>query len=39
MKAFVFAGVNGAGKTTLYYNELEQKKDFGRRINIDEIRR
>lgn len=37
MKVFVFAGVNGAGKTTLYYNELEQKKDFGRRINIDEI--
>ncbi len=37
MKAFVFAGVNGAGKTTLYYNALEQKKDFGRRINIDEI--
>ena len=37
MKAYIFAGVNGAGKTTLYYNELEQKKDFGRRINIDEI--
>lgn len=37
MKAHIFAGVNGAGKTTLYYNELEQKKDFGRRINIDEI--
>lgn len=35
--AYIFAGVNGAGKTTLYYNELEQKNDFGRRINIDEI--
>ena len=35
--AYIFAGVNGAGKTTLYYNELERKKDFGRRINIDEI--
>ncbi len=33
----IFAGVNGAGKTTLYYNEIERKKDFGLRINIDEI--
>ncbi|RAX56561.1 ATPase [Helicobacter monodelphidis] len=37
MKVFIFAGVNGAGKTTLYYNEIEKGKDFGRRINIDEI--
>lgn len=35
--ATIFAGVNGAGKTTLYYNEWESKKDFGFRINIDEI--
>lgn len=35
--AYIFAGVNGAGKTTLYYNELEKSKDFGLRINIDEI--
>ena len=35
--AYIFAGVNGAGKTTLYYNELEKTKDFGRRINIDEM--
>ena len=27
--SYIFAGVNGAGKTTLYYNELEQKNDFG----------
>ncbi|TLE13261.1 ATPase [Helicobacter apodemus] len=36
-EAYIFAGVNGAGKTTLYYNELESAKDFGLRINIDEI--
>ncbi|EAK0823510.1 ATPase [Campylobacter lari] len=35
--ATIFAGVNGSGKTTLYYNELEKNKDFGLRINIDEI--
>ena len=34
---FGLLGVNGAGKTTLYYNELESAKDFGLRINIDEI--
>ncbi|WP_270975440.1 zeta toxin family protein [Campylobacter helveticus] len=36
-KAFIFAGTNGAGKTTLYFNELEIAKDFGLRINVDEI--
>lgn len=36
-KAFIFAGTNGAGKTTLYFNELEVAKDFGFRINVDEI--
>ncbi len=36
-KAFIFAGTNGAGKTTLYFNELEIAKDFGFRINVDEI--
>lgn len=36
-RAFIFAGTNGAGKTTLYFNELELAKDFGFRINVDEI--
>lgn len=36
-RATIFAGTNGAGKTTLYYNEVELSKDFGFRINIDEI--
>ncbi|HEC1746358.1 zeta toxin family protein [Campylobacter lari] len=35
--ATIFAGAEGCGKTTLYYNELEKNKDFGLRINIDEI--
>lgn len=35
--ATIFAGAEGSGKTTLYYNELEKNKDFGLRINIDEI--
>jgi len=35
----IFAGVNGAGKTTLYFNKLEKEKNknFGLRVNIDEI--
>ncbi|MBT0824160.1 MULTISPECIES: hypothetical protein [Campylobacter] len=35
--ATIFARAEGCGKTTLYYNELEKNKDFGLRINIDEI--
>ncbi|XQC05595.1 zeta toxin family protein [Arcobacter cryaerophilus gv. pseudocryaerophilus] len=35
----VFAGVDGAGKTTLYFKQLEteKNKNFGLRVNIDEI--
>ena len=35
----IFAGVNGAGKTTLYFKQLEteKNKNFGLRVNIDEI--
>lgn len=35
----VFTGVDGAGKTTLYFNQLEKEKNknFGLRVNIDEI--
>lgn len=32
---YIYAGVNGAGKTTLY--NMNQDKDLGIRINIDEI--
>lgn len=35
--ATFFAGVNGCGKTTFYYDELEKSKNFGLRINIDEM--
>lgn len=35
----VFAGIDGAGKTTLYFKQLEteKNKNFGLRVNIDEI--
>ena len=36
-QATIFAGTNGTGKTTLYYQELENGKEFGYRINIDEF--
>ena len=33
----IFAGVNGAGKSTLYSTLLQEKHDFGVRVNSDEI--
>ena len=35
----IFAGIDGAGKTTLYFKQLEteKNKNFGLRVNIDEI--